>query len=194
MEILVIDIETGVIDPKKDPFDIDNNSICEIGVVKLNLDTGDIQTIFNRTCQDNHMCSPSSWVFQNTSLTHDEVTASEHIHDLKDVIQDILNKNPVTSWSHDFDISLLEHPSRSFIIPVKFWDPKITLKNFLKIPQSLGYGYKWPKVQEAFEYFNPEKRYEQTHRAIQDARMSAEIIFQAVEKWAVLRNKWEEYV
>ena len=89
---------------------------------------------------------------------------------------------------------MLEHPLRNFEIPQKYWDPMIILTDYLKIPfPSGGVGYKWPSFQEALEYFNPGKTLGQGHRAIYDAKIAAEIIFQAVKKWPLLINKWTDY-
>jgi DNA polymerase III epsilon subunit-like protein len=192
MEIIVVDIETGVIEPTLNNYDIDNCLICEIGIVNLNLETGESRVIYDRTCQERPGPHPSSWVFKHTSLTLDTVTASPYFHDLKPSIQDLLDSRPVTSWNHDFDFAILE--SRGLKIPSIFWDPKTTLKHFLEIHHPSGQGFKWPSVQEAFKYFNPDKLYEQSHRAIQDAQIEANIIYQAVVKWPVLKNQWEDYI
>jgi len=52
----------------------------------------------------------------------------------------------------------------------------------LKIPFNSGTGYKWVKVTEAYEYFYPNKRGQQNHRAIDDETVEADLIFQATEK------------
>ena len=192
MEIVVVDIETGVIEPTLNNYDIDNCLICEIGIVSLDLETGERRVVFNRTCQERPGAHPSSWVFGNTSLTLDEVTASPFFHDLKPTIQDLFDAKPVTSWSHDFDLAILE--SRGLKIPIKFWDPKTTLKHFLKLNHPSGKGHKWPSVQEAHRYFNPDKPLQQTHRAAQDAQIEAQIIHQAVQKWPTLKNQWKDYI
>ena len=192
MEILVVDIETGVIEPTLDNYDIDNCLICEVGLVSLDLETGERRVVFDRTCQERPGAHSSSWVFRNTSLTLDTVTASPYFHDLKPPIQDLLDTRPVTSWNHDFDLAILE--SRGLNIPQTFWDPKTTLKHFLKINHPSGQGHKWPSVQEAHTYFNPDKPLQQTHRATQDAQIEAQIIHQAVQKWPILKNQWKDYI
>jgi len=192
MEILVVDIETGVIEPTLNNYDLDNCLICEIGIVSLDLETGDIRVIYDRTCRERPDAHPSSWVFRNTSLTLDTVTGSPYFHELKPSIQDLFDSRLVTSWNHDFDLAILE--SRGMRIPLTFWDPKTTLKHFLKLHHPSGQGHKWPSVQEAYKYFNPDKPLQQTHRAIQDAQVEAEIIHQAVEKWPILKNQWKDYI
>ena len=189
-DILVVDIETGNfnLDLRK-KFDSDNCTICEMGIVDLNLDTGVVDIVFNQICREDKLCSPLSWIFKNTSLTYDEVTNSNNLHNFHDEIQKIFNTKPVTCWNHKFDFKILEHPSKNFEIPRKFWDPMEVLTDYLKIPHLSGFRYKYPNLPEAFEYFNPGKRFEQRHRAINDAKIAAEVIFQAVKKWPELINK-----
>lgn len=194
MEILVVDIETANIDTKQNNWDIENCIICEIGIAKLNLDSGEINPIFDQICREDNSPDPASWVFKTTSLTCEMIAESTHFEELKDKLQDILNSKPVTSWGHDFDLARLECSSRCLAIPTKFWDPEHTLTDFLKIPFDSGYGYKWPKVTEAFEYFYPNKKWQQNHRGIDDATIEADIIFQATEKWPILKNEWEQFV
>lgn len=194
MEILVVDIETANIDVTKDWRDVENCLICEIGIVNLNLDSGEIIPVFNQTCREDDSPDPESWVFKNTSLTCQMIAESAHFEKFKDELQEIFNRKPVTSWDHDFDLLHLECPSRCLTIPSKFWDPMRTLTNFLKIPFDSGTGYKWPKVTEAFKHFYPNEKWQQNHRAIDDAKIEADIIYQAIESWPNLKIKWEEYV
>jgi len=194
VEILVVDIETANIDTKQDNWDVENCLICEIGIVNLNLDSREIIPVFNQVCREDDSPDPESWVFKNTSLTCRMIAESAHFEESKDELQKIFNSKPVTSWNHEFDFKHLECPSRCLTIPTKFWDPKRTLKNFLKIPFDSGTGYKWPKVTEAFKYFYLNKKWQQNHRALDDAKIEADIIFQATEKWPILKNEWEQYI
>ena len=194
MEILVVDIEIANIDVTEDTWDVENCLICEIGIVNLNLDSGEIIPVFNQTCREDDSPDPESWVFKNTSLTCQMIAESAHFEEFKDGLQEIFNRKPVTSWGHDFDLHHLECPSRCLTIPSKFWDPKRTLTNFLKIPFNSGTGYKWPKVTEACKCLCPNKKCKQDHRGLDDATIEAEIIFKATEKWPILKNEWEQYV
>lgn len=196
MEILVVDIETGNIDAKnkQKQFDVENCLICEIGIVNLNLDSGEIKPVFDQICREDISPDPESWVFKNTSLTCKMVNKSTHLKDFKDELQKIFNSKPVTSWNQEFDFKHLECPSRCLTIPLKYWDPMVALTDLLKIPSYSGNGYKFPSVTEAYNYFNPEKSLEQNHRALDDAKIAANIIFQAVEKWSILKNEWDKYV
>jgi DNA polymerase III epsilon subunit-like protein len=194
LDVLVVDIETASIDANKDKWDIRNCLICEIGIANLNLDSGKINPVFNQICREDDPPDPDSWVFKSTSLTCEMIAKSTHFKDLKDELQEILNEKPVTSWGHDFDLDRLECHPRCLDIVTKFWDPKRTLKNFLKIPSEWGYGYKWPSVMEALKYFYPKQKLEQNHRAIDDAKIEADIILQATGKWPILKTNWKDFV
>jgi DNA polymerase III subunit epsilon len=194
MKILVLDIETGNYDPDGDNFDTENIMVCEIGLVSLDTKTGAIDDVFGTACREDQMCNPYSWVFQNTSLKYDHAESSGTLDEIRAQLQPIFDQGtPVTSWGHDFDIRHLEYPSRGFKIPNRFWDPKIVLTDFIKLPSNSG-GYKWPKVSEAFQYFNPGVPYYEEHRALEDAKDEAELIYKAMKQWPILENRWKEYV
>ncbi len=193
MQILVVDIETGTVDLDKDNWDIANCMICEVGIAELDTTTGSIAKVFDEICQEQHGCHPDSWVFNNTDLTYAEVIESDYLSSYKATLQKILDEDGyVTSWGHDFDLDRLEHKIRGFNIPNKFWDPKITLTEFMKIEGP--YGYKWPSVQEVYVHFNPRQIWHQNHRAIDDAVMEAELIYKSIVKWPELIDSWEKYL
>ncbi|MCW4051475.1 MAG: hypothetical protein NWE89_17270 [Candidatus Bathyarchaeota archaeon] len=195
MEILVVDIETAAHDPRLDDLRIlDNSVITEIGVVKLDLESGRVEQLFNEVCSENKVCSPESWIFRNSSLTHDEVSSAPHLNEFKAKLQSLFDKYPTTSWWHEFDLKRLEHPSRGIKIPRKFWDPPFTLKSFLKIPFPDGTSIKRPKVTEAFRFFYPGQNLDHPHRAILDAEVEADIIYQATQRWPELRLDWQNYL
>jgi DNA polymerase III epsilon subunit-like protein len=184
MEILVLDIECGNIDPKI-AFRVSNDVICELGIVKLDLETGSTEVVLDETCKESQMCHPDSWIFQNSSLTHKEVMNSNNLHSIRPTIQEYFNQYPVTAWNQNYDFPRLEHPSRGLKIPVKFWDPMIELTDYIKIPKAGGYGYKWPKLPEAYEFLFGEIL-PHRHRAADDAMDAAKILFKAVKKWPSL--------
>lgn len=121
--ILVIDLETANINAKHNSWSMENTLICEIDIVNLNLDSGKITTIFNKTCKENDCPDPASWIFNHTDLTCDEISNSNHFEDLKTEIQQMLESKPVTSWNQRFDFKHLECAMRNLLIPTKFWDP-----------------------------------------------------------------------
>ncbi len=188
MDIAVVDIETTSINPRI-PFKIENDAICEIGIVKLDLDTGKIEPLLNTVCQEDMCGSPKSWIFHHSNLTHQEVMQAPHINDFKDEIQSIFDQYPVTAWNQRFDFPRLEHHSRGLKIINRFWDPMIVLTNFIKIPRRSRSGYKWPSVSDAWKFFNPGKEFFHPHRAVQDATVEAQLMYQAVTKWPELLER-----
>jgi len=195
MKILVVDLETTSLDPTIDDiWNLENSIISEIGIVKLDLETGKIEPVFDSVCREDKTCSAQSWIFGNSSFTHEDVLSADHFQMFKDELQEIFDQDYATSWWHEYDFNRLEHPSRGIRIQYKFWDPAITLIPYLKIPFPNGTGLKRPKVDEAYRYFNPGRILDHPHRALKDAQIEAQMIFLAVQKWPELKNNWEHYI
>ena len=194
VEIIVVDLETAAHDPSKsDLRDLDNSLIIEVGIVKANLETGTIEPVFNEVCREDKTCSEKSWIFQNSSLTVEQIVSSNHFNEYKQEIQELFNEYYATSWWQEFDFKRLEHSSRGLSIVNRFWDPVIALKPYLKLPPIRPTGYKRPKVEEAYMYFNEGKSLDHPHRALDDATIEAEIIIQAVQQWPELLEEWQKY-
>ena len=194
MKILVVDLETGMIDAVGDPFDPGNCVICEIGIVRLDLATGEVSEVVNKICREGPPCHGDSWIFRNSSLTLDQVSCSITLADLRNDVQFVLAGGlPVTSWGHGFDLRILE--SRGYAIPLRFWDPLRTLAPYLGMPSPYGYGWKWPSVEEAYAFFHPWKAlYTLSHRAVEDALTEASIIYDATVTWPELTSDWSSYI
>jgi DNA polymerase III epsilon subunit-like protein len=194
MEILVVDLETAAHDPNKsDLRDLKNSLIIEISIVLTNLETGKIEPVFNHVCREDRACSKDAWIFQNSSLTPEQVHGSSHFNEYKQEIQDLFNQYHATSWWQDYDFRRLEHHSRGLTIEKRFWDPVKALAPFLMLPPIRKTGYKRPKVEEAYKYFMG-KRLDHPHRALDDARVEAEIIIKAVKKWPELLEDWQKHL
>ena len=149
--------------------------ICEIGICSLDLDTGKIEPVFHIICQeDNKKIDDSAWIFQNSDLAICSVRNSHYLEKYRDPLQSKLNKYPCTAYNQRFDFGFLK--VRDFKIPTKFWDPMHKLASILKIPRYDG-TYKWPSVQEAYDYFFPKEKYVERHRALDDAKHEAKIIY-----------------
>ncbi len=165
--IIVLDIETTGLDPYF-------NMICEIGICTLNLLDGTIEPIFHVICQEeNKEFDDNSWIFQNSDLTLYTVRNAHFLENYREELQEILNLGPCTAYNQSFDFSFLN--SRNFKIPKKFWDPMHKLTPILKIPRYNG--YKWPSVQEAYNFFFKNENYTESHRALDDAKHEAKIIY-----------------
>lgn len=195
MKILVVDLETTSHDPTIDDMrNLENSIISEIGIVRLDLKTGKTEPVFDSVCREEKTCSAQSWIFENSSLTYEDVLSADHFQVFKDELQEIFDQDYATSWWQEYDFNRLEHPSRGISIQYKFWDPAITLRNYLKIPFPDGTGFKRPKVDEAYRYFHPNGMSDHSHRALHDAQIEAQIIFSAVQKWPELKNNWADYI
>ncbi|MCP6718903.1 MAG: 3'-5' exonuclease [Patescibacteria group bacterium] len=167
--IFILDIETTGLDPYY-------AMICEIGLCFLELDTGVIEPILNITCQEeNKEFSFDSWIFQNSDLDIEDVKNAPFLNEFREELQGFFNmKIPCTAYNQNFDFSFLK--ARNFQIPTKFWDPMHKLTSILKIRRYNG-SYKWPSVQEAYDYFFPKERYVERHRALDDAKHEAKIVY-----------------
>lgn len=165
--IIVLDIETTALKPHI-------GIICEIGLCFLNLEKGNVDRIFDTTCQEKKYIDPNAWIFNNSDLTFDKVKKAPFLSDFKGVLQDLFDlEYPVTAFNQSFDFGFLE--ARGLEIPNKFWDPMLKLTNILKIPGYYG-KYKWPNVQEAWNFFFKDSDYIEKHRALDDAIHEAKII------------------
>lgn len=174
-KILVLDIETT-------GFLNEGGSIVEIGIVELNLNNGDCKIIYNSLCRENiltakHKEEPFGWIFRNSDLTVEEVRNAPLFEKVKKEVQEILNKYPLgcTAYNNVFDFGFLR--DRGIVIkglpcPMKLSTP------ICQIPNQNGYsGYKWPKVEEAYEHFFPNSNYIEKHRGADDALHEAQIVY-----------------
>ncbi|MFX1525697.1 MAG: exonuclease domain-containing protein, partial [Promethearchaeota archaeon] len=153
--------------------------IVEIGIVKLDLSSGKITVLFDSlvkepTFGEDHK---SSWIFENSNLSFDEVLNAPLLKDVIPQIQSIFNESSVTAYNKSFDLGFLK--SRGVDIPSELPCIMKTATNLLKIPFLRGNKkYKWPSCQESFEYFFPATSYIEKHRAADDATHEAKILYE----------------
>lgn len=175
-KILIIDIETT-------GFQKQGGSIVEVGIVSLDLSTGNVDTVFNTVCQeaslnDQHFEAPMGWIFRNSTLTAEEVRQAPMLHDLIPEIQAIIDKHPLgaTAYNRSFDFDFLE--SRGIRFGKKLPCPMLLATPICKL-YPLRYGsYKWPKVEEAWAKFFPNEEYVELHRGADDALHEAQIVYE----------------
>lgn len=175
-KIAVIDIETT-------GFQNQGGLIVEIGIVGLDLETGDIKNEFDAIVKeaefsDRHIRSPFGWVFQNSDLNYEDVSLANSLESYITEIQTILDKYPLgaTAFNKQFDFGFLK--SRGLIIK-ELPCIMLTATDVVNLPPNPGYNTpKWPKVEEAWEYFFPNKNYVEAHRALDDARHEALIAYE----------------
>lgn len=174
-KIAVLDIETT-------GFITQGGSIVEIGIVELNLDNGEIKIVYDSLCREDilsakHRENPLGWIFENSDLSVEAVRSAPPFEAVKQEVQLILDsyENGCTAYNNKFDFDFLE--DRGLNIK-KLPCPMILSTNICKIPNKNGYGgFKWPSVQEAYDFFFPENEYAEKHRGADDAKHEAQIVY-----------------
>ncbi len=180
--IAVVDIETTGFSHQKD-------CIVEIGVCELDLNSGECSELFNKIIQENRFSDQhrSAWIFQNSDLRYQDVLDAQPLEVYKNKLQEILNIYPATAYNVRFDFDFLI--DRGFVIK-ELPCPMVIATDILKIPLPKSpSSYKWPSVQEAWDYFFPDNKYTEKHRAYDDAVHEAQIVFEMYK-----RNKWKPVI
>ena len=172
-EILVVDIETT-------GFLNQGGKIVEIGMVLLNLNNGEVTEVYNSLVKESgldsrHTRAPYGWIFGNSNLRFEEVLDAPSLDSQFDVVQALFNQYPATAFNKSFDFDFLR--DRGFRIndlacPMKLATP------ICKLPKYRGYGYKWPKVEEAWHHFFGHTGYIEAHRGLDDAKHEALIVYE----------------
>ena len=172
-KILILDIETT-------GFLNQGGSIVEIGIVELDLDTGEITEVFESLVKEKiltgkHRKEPFGWIFNNSDLTPEAVRNAPGETEVFLQVQAILNKYPLgcTAFNKKFDFDFLK--SRGIGIK-ELPCPMILSTDICKLPGRYD-DYKWPKVEEAFSHFFPDIEYIEKHRGLDDAKHEAMIVY-----------------
>lgn len=177
-KILVLDIETT-------DFLQKGGKIVEIGIVELDLSNGEKQIIFNRVTHEKGITRDEvekAWIIKNSTLTVEEIRTSRALHRLKDEIQEIIYsyKAGATAFNNAFDFGFLE--DRGFVFPKKLGCPMKLSTNLCQLPKQWGGGYKWPNVEEAYEFFFGETDFVEAHRGADDAWHEADIVYELYKR------------
>ncbi|MBS2098751.1 3'-5' exonuclease [Carboxylicivirga linearis] len=172
--ILVVDIETT-------GFLNQGGKIVEIGMVLLNLDNGEVEPIYESLIREpgfdrSHTYGRYGWIFQNSDLTPEEVMEAPTLESQREAIQFLFDNHRATAFNKRFDFDYLR--DRGFRIN-ELPCPMIEATPIIKLPSRNGYGgYKWPKVEEAWEYFFGNTGYIEAHRGMDDAEHEAKIVYE----------------
>lgn len=178
-EIVVVDIETT-------GFLKQHGLIVEIGMVKLNLNTGKRTIIYDELVKEDEFdkTHQNAWIFNHSDLTFEDVLEAPPLN--HGVLQDLFNTYPATAYNKRFDFDFLK--SRGLQIneldcPMKLSTPLCKLPGY--------YGYKWPTVEEAYDYFFKDNTYVEQHRACDDALHESEIVWE-LYKQGIFQIPYEE--
>lgn len=166
MNLAVIDLETTGFDPR--------GCIVEIGVVELDLDSGDTTGLLNMPVREGHFSKSEhgrSWVFSHSDLNVWDVLNATPWKNAERELRWVLEEYPVTAFNKAFDFSFLKH--RGLVPKRELPCPMIETARVLK---GLFGGYKWPSLEEAWRHYFPGHNYIERHRAFDDAVHEALLI------------------
>ena len=171
MRIAVVDIETT-------GFQNQGGLIVEVGVVGLDLETGDINDEFESIVKEEgfglrHTQEPYGWIFQNSDLKYEDVIEANDFDAVIPEMQGVLERFTLgaTAYNKQFDFGFLG--SRGLRIK-ELPCIMLTASPVVNLPPNPGFSDpKWPKVEEAWEHFFPDDKYIEAHRALDDARHEA---------------------
>lgn len=169
MKINIVDIETC-------GFKIED-PIVEIGIVQLNLATGAIVTVYDELVKERHFSYKHKegrygWIFKNSCLNFEDVMNAKPLD--FNTIQHIFDSAPTTAYNKKFDMKFLGH--RGFKI-IELECPMLASVSICNLKTKTGKP-KWPKVEEAWKHFFPEKKYIEKHRGADDAFHEAKIVYE----------------
>ncbi len=170
--ILVVDIETtGSLNQ--------GGKIVEIGIVKLDLETGDVSPTYNSLIREpglniSHTEGQLGWIFKNSDLEYRELYDAPNLDDQREQIQHLFDIYEATAYNKAFDFGFLK--DRGFQIN-ELPCPMILATPIVNLPSGFGNNSpKWPNVEEAWEYFFGDTEYIEAHRALDDAIHEAKIV------------------
>lgn len=174
MKIAIIDIETT-------DFLSRNGKIVEVGIVELDLLTGERKIVFDKVCHERPITLDevqNSWIVGNSDLTVEQIRDSPQLKEIGFEIQSIINsyENGCTAFNNAFDFGFMEN--RGFVFPKKLACPMKLATDICKIPKAKGFGYKWPNVEEAHRYFFGDVGFVEKHRGADDAYQEAAIVYE----------------
>ena len=177
MKIAIIDIETT-------GFLKAGGKIVEVGIVELNLETGEKKIVFDSVVHERPMTLKEvedSWILKNSSLTIDDIRYSPQLKNKLEEIQAIIDSYPSgsTAFNNVFDFDFLE--DRGIVFPKKLQCPMKLSTDICKIEGKYG-KYKWPKVQEAYDFFFGKTDYVEEHRGADDAFHEADIVLELYKR------------
>lgn len=183
-EILVVDIETT-------GFLKQGGLIVEIGMVILNTNSGKRTPAFSSIIREDsfssrHASGRFGWIFQNSDLTYEDVENADSLETYRDEIQALFDQYKATAFNKRFDFDFLL--DRGFRIQ-ELDCIMMQACPIVDLPPNPGYFTpKWPKVEEAWDFFFGDTGYIEAHRGMDDAMHEAEIAFELIQRNALKIN------
>ena len=175
-EIIILDIETTGFSPADD-------MIVELGMVKLDFDTGKCTALFDRRFKELNWSAKheKAWIFEQGYMKPSDLDGAKPLKHSIEQIKEILApyKGRITAWNSAFDFKFLEY--HGIDLSGNLPCPMQVSTSYFKIPNARG-GYKWPKAQEAYDVLFPNEPYIEKHRGFDDAVFEAKIIFDLYHK------------
>lgn len=174
-EILITDIETTGFSKRTD-------KIVEVGIVKLNVETGSKAILFDKLLKPPglQVKDSTAWIFDKGYINFEDVVNAENLQDNLEEIQSIINQYEagITAYKNDFDFGFFE--AEGIEIPNKLPCPMKLSRNVCQIEGKRG--IKNPNVQEAWDFFFPGTGYVEKHRGADDAWHEADIVFELIKR------------
>jgi DNA polymerase III subunit epsilon len=185
---LIVDIETT-------GFLNQGGKIVEIGIVKLNLDSGEITPAYNSLIKEPgfdilHSQHPLGWIFKNSDITYTDVISAPTLESQRDIIQFLFDKYYATAYNKEFDFGFLKN--RNFSIK-ELPCPMLVATPIINLQPNPGFkDAKWPSVTEAWNYFFGNTGYLEKHRGLDDATHEAILIYEMYKRGIFKKKNLEK--
>lgn len=182
-KILIVDIETT-------GFQSDDE-IVEIGIVSLDINTGEKEIIYDQVFCPLFMSSveiDDCWIVQRGYITTDEILEGANILNHLVEIQDIISAYPlgITAYNNAFDFKFLQ--KTGFYIKNKLPCPMKLSRPIVKALDKRN-KIKNPSVMEAYYFLFPDSEYVEQHRGADDAFHEADVVFELIKMDVFKINK-----
>ena len=173
MKLLVVDIETTGFFP--------SDAIVEIGIVLVDTTTKTVELVFDNVIKHkrfNIKKHANAWIFQNTTLTPEDVENAKTLEDYRVEIQTLFDKYKMTAYNKSFDIRFLTGAG------FEMSDVKCLMKTATQYStyKDKNGNVKKPSVEEIYNQFfmTDGDVYFEEHRAGADALDEAKILLHMV--------------
>jgi DNA polymerase III alpha subunit (gram-positive type) len=175
MKLLVVDIETT-------GFYAQSDAIVEIGIALVDTVTKKIELVFDNVIKHDKFNSKrhkNSWIFQNTTLTVEDVENAKPLDDYKEELQALFDKYKMTAYNKSFDLRFLKAAG------FQMNDVKCLMQTATQYSEYKDKNGKTkrPSVEEIYNQFFMKNGeiYVEEHRAGADAKDEAKIMLHMVD-------------